>query len=168
MHKKAVLTPVLLALVLAPSASAARPFLDAESGLSFQPPAGWTEVKATGASAAFKTPKPVEGSWPSLNLIVTTSATPITEQVVREGLAEVRRSVPNIQNYSEKRVRMAGADAYLLAYDGTGQGRTLHSDQLIIVKGNRVYTLTGMARSSLSARYSPLFQQVFQSVKFTR
>ena len=167
--KAAACRVFLLSLVLGFSGHVvAATFHDAETGLRFQPPAGWTEIGMAGATVAFRAPEQVQGGWPSLNLIVTTSAAPITEKVVQEGLVGIRNGVPNIRHYSQKRVRIAGATAYQLSYDGTSQGKTLHADQLVMVRGNRVYTLTGMAPSGLSSRFSPLFQKVFQTVRFDR
>ena len=146
----------------------ATPFHDAELGFSFQPPSGWKKRAVAGARVAYLAPEQIGGHTPNLNLVVTTSPTPITAQAIQEGLAGIRAGIPDMRNYSEKQVRVAGATAYLLSYDGTARGQSLHAEQLVLVKANRVYTLTGGAPSSLGGRYSPIFQKVFRSVRFTK
>ncbi len=143
-------------------------YRSAKLGISFEVPADWTPDHLEGMQAVYLAPVRVENFTPNLALVVGDAPANQTEQQVIQAVKDAGRAVPGTRNFSWQTTKVAGIGAYLLAFDTTSEGQTIHTEQLMVIHNHHTYVLNGAAPKSASAVYTPLFQKVFQSVRFLK
>lgn len=78
----------------------------------------------------------------------------------------LKKKVPGLQLISSELIKVNGEDAVQLIYISKNQDSYYRTMQIFMVKDSRGYIITFMAEEEAFKKYSPVFNQVYESFKF--
>ena len=109
---------------------------------------------------------PAEGGF-SNNVNVAVQNRPTTlDAYLAQARAEFK--VAGLAMTSERRTKVSGADAALIEYEGTMQGRALKWLALVVVTRDRVYLVTCTATKATFPRYEKAFRACLSSFRLAK
>ena len=143
------------------------------AGYKLNTPAGWNEQKGTGtANFIFFSPKPDKDATGEFKANINiafeeTKVTPLDTYVTSTQKA-LPLALTNYKQLSDRKITLGDMPARIIESTFLNNNHQLRNSQLIVMRDNSVYVVTGTALESSWSKYSKLFNDSMMSLTLSK